>query len=279
MYGEPYIEAQLAPEIHGRWVVRFKHGRKMPFEGDRVYVKALSRDDPAKLSRHAVAAGVVLNVDWNPETSWKVGNAIGRITLSGVHGELPLDDSDEFAIVLAKNPDVAAAAYGGLEYAQEAELPKQFGAIPLRMFVQAAENSRRGWAAEFIDRFERHKRRQDRDRKPEQPAAAPDTALISEEARRCFHELPAVTLITGRDNTLWYRKSIDDMYQWLTNGGALNGQGLPKITRKIFEDYGHQDLLWGRNAKKDVFRTILDSGLGGPGGSARPADGDVEPAS
>lgn len=134
----------------------------------------------------------------------------------------------------------------------EAELPRQFGAIPLRMYVHGARNSRRGWAAGY--------------------EAATPFDLVGPEvtsARERFDALEGVTLITGDRNQLWHRDSVDRMFEWLRRGPQRPGLR-EKYVKKIERGYGHQDLLWGRNAWRDVFPDILDglriaSAPGGPG--------------
>jgi len=124
------------------------------------------------------------------------------------------------------------------ELHQGRALEQQFGGIPLRMYLQAARNARRGWAAPF-------------------GAGERDRTLIGEEARRHFDELEAITLVTGLLNQIWHRDSIDRMYEWLRRGPA---RPTPRVRKEILDEYAHQDLLWGRNAHADVFR-LIEGGL------------------
>jgi hypothetical protein len=62
-----------------------------------------------------------------------------------------------------------------------------------------------------------------------------------------------VTLITGEHNRLWHRGSIDRMYEWLRYRRSGANQ---KVAKKIFANYAHQDLFWGRNAPDDVYPFI-----------------------
>jgi cholesterol oxidase len=114
-------------------------------------------------------------------------------------------------------------------------LAEQFGSIPLRMYVHCAQNVRRGWAAKF-------------------DAKNDNDELISRAAQERFADLAKVTLITGAKNTIWHRDSIDRMYEWLrrTPRGRANSR------REILREYAHQDLLWGKDAYKDVFPMIRD---------------------
>jgi cholesterol oxidase len=109
-------------------------------------------------------------------------------------------------------------------------LATQFGAIPLRMYVQGARNVNRGCAGAF-------------------DAKQDDYTLIDSQARQRFRGLRRVTLITGEKNEIWHRDSIDRMYEWL---------GRSNCEKRILGDYAHQDLLWGTNAYRDVFPKILE---------------------
>ena len=56
----------------------------------------------------------------------------------------------------------------------------------------------------------------------------------------------ALTLITGTENQVWHRDSIDCMHEWLHRE---LGSGARKIRKRVFEDYGHVDLWWSRRAE------------------------------
>jgi len=115
-------------------------------------------------------------------------------------------------------------------------LQEQFGAIPLDMFMHAAQNVRQGQATVYRQ---------------------PDKSLVSDEALRNFRALGKITLITGALNRLWHRNSIDLMYEWLIRGDS---GGRERVEKHVFPTYGHQDLLWGKDAADDVFATI-EAGL------------------
>lgn len=120
-------------------------------------------------------------------------------------------------------------------------LEGQFGAIPLRMYLHGAQNARRGWAAPF-------------------DAENDDVTLIGPDAWRRFDVLDSVTLLTGAENQLWHRDSIDRMYEWLMRGSRSRHCA---VRKQVFTDYGHQDLLWGSQAHAMVFGEIA-AGLGEP---------------
>jgi len=61
-----------------------------------------------------------------------------------------------------------------------------------------------------------------------------------------------VTLVTGAQNRLWHRESIDLMYEWLRR--CPRARGAEQRCRKmIFNDYAHLDMLWAGNAATKVF--------------------------
>jgi hypothetical protein len=112
-------------------------------------------------------------------------------------------------------------------------LPRLFGAIPLQMYIHGGKNIRRGQATDMENQV-------------------PDAAFVSDRAREQFRALDKVTLIAGALNKLWHRDSIDRMYEWLLRGSAAF---MPRFTKYVFPDCGHQDLLWGRS-RLEVFGAI-----------------------
>ena len=105
------------------------------------------------------------------------------------------------------------------------ELHRQFGAIPLQMYLHAAQSVRRGWFAKFDADLE-------------------DVELVDGKQGR-FEGID-VTLLTGAMNRLWHRDSIDRMHEWLKRGSV-------RSQKCIFTKYGHQDLFWGRDSWCEVF--------------------------
>jgi len=118
-------------------------------------------------------------------------------------------------------------------------LKDQFGAIPLHMYLHAAQNIRRRHATFYEDKN------------------LSDEVFISDAARGQFSDLDKVTLITGARNRLWHRNSIDLMYEWLTQGRLRPGY---RVQKHILPNYGHQDLLWGKKAPADVYE-FIEKGL------------------
>lgn len=107
------------------------------------------------------------------------------------------------------------------------ELMNQFGTMWMPLYVHGTENIRRGWSG---------------------PAKHPEHSWL----------LPAgfkdvrLTLITGNENQLWHRDSIDRMYEWLANHF-----GSQHAEKHVLKRFAHQDLLWSSLAPTQVFPLIL----------------------
>lgn len=69
-----------------------------------------------------------------------------------------------------------------------------------------------------------------------------------------------ITLVSAADNQLWHRDSLDLMYDWL-KGARVEGQAV-RCRKHVFQGYRLQELLWGKNAKREVFPAYLE-GVGG----------------
>ena len=118
------------------------------------------------------------------------------------------------------------------------ELLRQFGGIPLHMYIHAARNIRHGHAT-FYDL----------------PGSRSNDEFVSDAARRRFAQLERVTLITGELNRLWHRNSIDLMYEWLCREGP---DFTKRVSKTVLPDYGHQDLLWSDSSPDEVFPLIFE---------------------
>lgn len=115
------------------------------------------------------------------------------------------------------------------------ELRRQFGAMALGLFMHAGQNVRRG----FVSRF-------DLEAEPSPPPA--DSVYLNTAPFRQYETL----LLTGALNMLWHRDSIDRMHEFLLRGGA-------RCRKWVLPHYGHQDLLWGREAATEVFPTLASA--------------------
>lgn len=221
MYGKPYLEHNLAPEIHHETtVIRFSEGSRKPVSGDRI------RMGDASACLHSFTAA-------SPD--WMGRKASGRMNLIDVNGRI--EAGQDLLVGSGRNRERIAKV---VEVAppRGPELPQQFGPIPLPTLAQGAMNARRRCAAPF-------------------GADRNDRSLLGANAHEAFERLERVTLVTGNENSLWHRRGIDQMYEWLRQGVAHTEQKYP---RKLFPGYGHQDLLWGEHASRDVFEHIR-SGL------------------
>jgi hypothetical protein len=118
-------------------------------------------------------------------------------------------------------------------------LEGQFGSMPLGIYAHCLRNLRRGWAARY-DAAENEERE-----------------FVNDEARQRFARRH-ITLITGNENQVWHRNSMDLMHEWLGNGKALTELELKK---HVLRNYGHQDLYWSKHAPRDVYPLIAE-GLG-----------------
>jgi pimeloyl-ACP methyl ester carboxylesterase len=103
-------------------------------------------------------------------------------------------------------------------------LASQFGVMPIGILNHCARNVRRGWSAA------RHA--DDADRRD---LAHPER----------FAALEKLSLITGSENQLWHRDSIDRMHEWLGRLGPWQrtGRGEPRLDKRVFARFGHQDLF------------------------------------
>jgi hypothetical protein len=216
MFGSPYREQNLVPEIHAdTWSLSFKNGSHAPRRGERVEGER--------------ASGILHDIKVKSGT-WASGNAAGVMWLQEVTGKFESNGR-----LRVGNTPVALSTGARFD---EAQLPKQFGAIPLRMYLQVAKNVVRGGrAADF--------------------STLPNARGFTDAGfRAAFDRLQKTTLITGKENRLWLPDSVDDMCEWLSNGKPRR---VP-ISESI-RGYGHQDLLWGKSAREDVF-PYIEKGLG-----------------
>ncbi|HVY39028.1 MAG TPA: alpha/beta fold hydrolase [Polyangia bacterium] len=132
--------------------------------------------------------------------------------------------------------------YGGNYRSNEMEdihgspelLREQFGAMPVGLYRHVIDNCRRGWAAAW-------------------DGADPRQMLDPEPFRGL-----GLTLITGNDNQVWHRDSIDRMHEWLRRE---LGSDARQVRKRVFEDYGHVDLWWSRRANEpgQVFPYVIEA--------------------
>lgn len=124
---------------------------------------------------------------------------------------------------------------------------KFFGPIHLGMYLHASQMIRRGYSARFnaLDVIDRTR-------------IARDSGQVEGSDLLPDHfKTKRVTVITGSDDQLWHRDSIDLMYEWLRNE-ATDPAGNPRDERLrhrkfIARNYGHLDIFWGMRARQDVY--------------------------
>lgn len=108
----------------------------------------------------------------------------------------------------------------------------QFGRMPLATYMHCVQNLRRGWVAPW-------------------QGDDSDTDYLNPKpfANR------RITLITGNENQVWHRDSIDRMYEWLRRElRPRDGD----IVKHVLPGYGHQDLYWSSKAVAEVYACIAE---------------------
>jgi hypothetical protein len=122
-----------------------------------------------------------------------------------------------------------------------------FGPIQLGIFLHAGQMVRRGYSASegALDVIDRSR-----------IGLGSDQVSGSDLLPEHFKDL-RVTSVTGADDRLWHRDSIDLMYEWLRNE-ATNRERDPAVERTrhrkhVVPRYGHLDIFWGETAVQDVY--------------------------
>jgi hypothetical protein len=227
LYGLPYREEQLVPEIHeDTHTLAFSGGSCRPRSG-WVIEGARTR-----------ARGALRELETTAGT-WRSGDAEGVMCLVEASGRF--EPGEELRGSAPASGEKRLVASCEKAIFAEAELPRQFGAIPLRIYAQAARNVIRGkggvpkgLAGRFSADLNGH-------------------GLVRRDSLEKFRGL-FTTLITGRENQLWHRKSVYNMCEWLSRDPQIPES---HRQRRILPGYGHQDLLWGKSSREDVFPEIM----------------------
>lgn len=127
------------------------------------------------------------------------------------------------------------------------EFERQFGMMPLCLYIHAGQNVRRGFSAPFNAPERRDLFASDGD----------GAQLGSEFLRRDrFADLRRITLITGAENDLWHRNAIDGMEDWLRPVCPRE-----RCKKHVVAGFSHQDLLWGAGARGDGVRQLYVDAL------------------
>ncbi|HTV19109.1 MAG TPA: hypothetical protein VMG12_10570, partial [Polyangiaceae bacterium] len=90
----------------------------------------------------------------------------------------------------------------------------QFGDMPVGLYIEVAQSLRQGWLANVAPK-----------------------AFTGLRDRLSSMQL---TLITGNENQLWHRESIDVMYDWLQR----SPRPAQPVVKHVENGFGHQDLFW-----------------------------------
>jgi alpha/beta hydrolase family protein len=134
----------------------------------------------------------------------------------------------------------------------------QFGNMPLKMYMHCVRNLRRGFAARYDDHGDKAGDSAGHARPPRVTDDVSCEGYVNPLAFVGDDEGPppwSVTLITGAQNQVWHRDSIDRMHEWLINHARHEHRGL--FVKHVLPGYGHQDLYWSSNAASEVYGKIL----------------------
>lgn len=113
-------------------------------------------------------------------------------------------------------------------------LKLQFGDMPLGVYMHCVRNLRIGYAAAF-EATERH-------------------YVSAQHLLRDGVPVVPITLLTGAENQVWHRDSIDRTYEWLVNQTAPHARRL--LEKRVFTGYAHQDLLWCDESPHTIYPKI-----------------------
>lgn len=113
-------------------------------------------------------------------------------------------------------------------------LEARFGKVHLQLFRHVAQNLRHGYATPFDSGYDHY----DLDRYG---------GVDGFRGRR-------ITLVTGHNNRLWHRDSVDTCFEYLLN------RGIPRdrLRKYVIRGYAHQDLLWGDDAHRETYPFYYD---------------------
>lgn len=110
----------------------------------------------------------------------------------------------------------------------------QFGDMPLGVYMHCVRNLRVGYATRFN--------------------SVDDHYVSTEHLLRDGIPVTPLTLITGAENQVWHRDSIDRTYEWLVNQTLPRGRRLLK--KRVFAGYAHQDLLWSDDSARTIYPEV-----------------------
>jgi hypothetical protein len=122
---------------------------------------------------------------------------------------------------------------------RDLDLAALFGGMHLGLYIHAEQLVRRGFAdrLDAPDAFGRTRRSRS-SRGPHHEHGGGEGHRGDLVPRHFLDK--RITLITGGQNQLWHRDSIDRMYDWLRSQPCQHDP-----VKRIRPEYAHQDLLWG----------------------------------
>lgn len=133
-----------------------------------------------------------------------------------------------------------------------------FGDMHLGLYLHAGQLVRRGYAARFdapdVVDWARAGRGDTRGR----PCLPRERLVPGHYLDPTHFRGKRITLITGAQNRLWHRDSIDLMHEWLLAEAAGRASD-PRPVKHVLPGFAHQDLLWGRESAR-VY-PLLEAGL------------------
>jgi pimeloyl-ACP methyl ester carboxylesterase len=126
----------------------------------------------------------------------------------------------------------------------DATLLELFGPLHLGLYLHAGQLVRRGYAARF-DEPDIVGRRLE---------SAGTEHNLEGDLRSTHFKNKRVTLLTGAENQLWHRDSIDRMHDWLLAHACFRRE--PRHQKHVLRDYAHLDLFLGADAETEVYPLI-----------------------
>jgi hypothetical protein len=119
-----------------------------------------------------------------------------------------------------------------------------FGPLHLGLYLHAGQLVRRGYAARFDEPDIVGRRRE----------SANNERQLEGDLLPAHFKTKRVTLLTGAENQLWHRDSIDRMHEWLLAHACFRRE--PRHQKHVLRDYAHLDLFLGAEAQTEVYPLI-----------------------
>lgn len=124
-----------------------------------------------------------------------------------------------------------------------------FGPLHLGLYLHAGQLVRRSYAARFGSP----------DIVPRYAESVETDAHFENDLIPTYFTDKRTTLITGAENRLWHRDSVDRMHDWLLSHASFRRE--PAHRKHVLKDYAHLDLFLGDGADSDVY-PLIEAGFG-----------------